>query len=116
MVWQSDQTFDDLESEQQMSYTELHPYLRGSHLEGRTPLCVRVEDQATAEAQIDLLADYVCGAQITWTTEADYGTSCRDGQWYVHYWRGEWDVWDAPDMTARKVGPADGANGMIRIG
>jgi hypothetical protein len=98
-----------------MSYTELHPYLRGSHLEGRTPICVKVEDRATALAQCAMLDSYIREAQITYTTLTDYGTSRRDGQWYVHYWRGFWSPWPAPDMTARKVGPADGANGMIRI-
>jgi hypothetical protein len=115
MVWQSGEAFNDLERERQMSYKDLHPYLRGSHLEGRTPLRVEVEDKSTAVAQCILLGNYVTEARLPYAVEVDYGMSCRDGQWYVHYWRGWWDAWDAPDPTTRKVGPPYSGLGMRPI-
>jgi hypothetical protein len=116
MDWQSDQTFNDLEREREMSYTELHPYLRGSQLEGRTQLCVKVEDQATAIAQCILLGNYVRDANLGYAADADYGNSCRDGQWYVHYFRGEWSPWPPPNRSTRAYDMGLKQAEMIEIG
>ena len=85
-------------------YEELPSSLRGSALESRDPISVIIgQDETEAIRIVNLLTNHVIASGVTAHTARSQNTA--NGDWSVHYYRGELSPWPAPRAVDRKVGP-----------